>query len=204
MTFEFPNSAFLKGCLNNRAGRIGRNKISSFLKFQRPFNSANLDFTTDTLGALSPLQLNGLKAMFFHNIFRNSQAGVFHIHLNQDFTIPLMKTLVNFNTSVHIRRFGDFSLCVQFKLGIDTAYILSADQRHATDGGAYCKMLPVLSGNFSRSECTGENRCFHLDFNVPAVFCFGIDSRKDSGIRTDNDTRRKPCGTHGIALNVQM
>ena len=69
-----------------------------------------------------------------------------------------MIALVDFDTAVHIRRQGNLAFRISFKLGIDTANVFTADQGHAAQGRSDRKMLPVLTGNFGRTQSSGKDR----------------------------------------------
>ena len=148
----------LEGSLIDRAGGIGGDDVAAFLQLQRPLQAVDLDFAADALGALSPLQLDGLQAVLLDDIFGNAQPGVFHVHLDQDFAVALMIAAVDLDAAVHVRRLGDLAFGVQLQLGIDAADVLAADQGDAADGSAHGKMLPVLAGNFGGTQGAGEDR----------------------------------------------
>jgi hypothetical protein len=103
MALEILNGAIFEGSLNFRQGRVGKDDVSSFLKLDGPFQRTNLDFSTDVLCTLSPLQLNGIEFVFFQHVFGNAEAGVFDVHLHKNFPVALIIASVGFDAAVHLR-----------------------------------------------------------------------------------------------------
>jgi len=93
--FKFFDRAELVGCLHDRARRIGSDNLASSLQLESIFQFADLDFATDTFGALTPLKLDAVESVFVDNVLRNAKAGVFDVHLHKHFAETLMIKLVD-------------------------------------------------------------------------------------------------------------
>ena len=60
-----------------------------------------------------------------------------------------MPLAILFDTFSHIRGVFDLAVWVQFKFGVDTADVLSADKTDTCNGGTCGEVLPVLAGDVS-------------------------------------------------------
>ena len=68
MPFKFLDRSVFKGLLIGVNRRIGRNNVTTLLKFQGPLNASDFNFSADTLCPLAPLQLYRLKLVFLYGV----------------------------------------------------------------------------------------------------------------------------------------
>ncbi len=183
----------------------GVTMIAAFLQLQGALDAVDFDFAADALGALSPFKFDGLQAVLLDDVFGNTQPGVFHIHLDQDFAVALMIAPVDFDAAIHVRRFGDLCPCA-FSSSLGSMPQTFSPQTRVTPlmAAPTAKCSQFLRAISVEPRAPVKIGDFHLDFDVPAVFGFGVDRGKDGGIRADRNAGRKPLGAQGIALNVQM
>ena len=145
--FELSDSAVIIAHCNFTVVGIGGDDVTTACKLPGALDILDLDLSTDTLGALSPLELDGVKTVLLDNVLGDSQPGVLDVHLYQDLAVPFLELSVGVDPAVHFRRALHLVVFVQFQLGIDTADILTAHKGHTADGGAHGKMFPVDTGD---------------------------------------------------------
>lgn len=154
--------------------RIWCDYVAASLEFERSFNAVHLDLAAYAFGPLSPLELNGLQPVLFNDIFRNTQAGIFHVHLNQEFTVAAVIAFIDFDAAVHFRRCDDFVVLVQFK---GLGRFRTRSHRTLRSGSpliaAPTQVLPVLAQFQSVNAPVNMGR--RIYFNVPTIFRFDIN-----------------------------
>src|SRR3989304_3165256 len=111
---------------------------------------------------------------------------------------------VGLNAAVHVRCGGNLPFGIPFQPRVDTADVLTTHQSHAGKRGANSKVFPVLAGNLSRPERSGEDGHLHLDLLVPAVFGLCTHARERSRIGITLNASRQAVGAKSIPLYVQV
>ena len=89
--------------------------------------------------------------MLVQDIFRDTKARIFHIHLNENLAIPLVEAFVGLDAAIHLRGALNLSVAIQFQLRVYTADVFTADKSDPRDGGTDGKVLPVLLGDEGRT-----------------------------------------------------
>ena len=204
MPLELLDLSFFVGPLHIRAGRVGSDDVAPVLKLQRPLQGTDLDLAADALGALTPLELDGVEAVLFEHVLGDAEAGVLHVHLDENLTVPFVIPLVGLDAPVHLGRKLDLPVLIEFELGVDAADVLAADQGHAGDGRPDGEVLPVIPGDVRRAEGAGEDRHLHFDFLLPPVLCLGVGVGENSRVRIALDALRQSPRPHGVAVDVEV
>jgi len=183
VAFELLQRTRLESRLESRDFRVRGHDVSPFLQFNRPFEGVYFDLSADALGTLAPFELNGFHAQFADHVFGYPVAGVFHIHLDENVTIPLKIAAVLFHAAVHFRGFLHLALAVEFQVRIDAADIFPANQNDPADRSADRKVVPVLARDFRAAQGSCEDGNLHLHLMDGAEGGFRVDCRKGGFIR---------------------
>ncbi len=77
-----------------------------------PRAKVHLDLAADALGALAPLELDGIELVLVDDVFSDAQPGVLDVHLHQDLSVSLMVLLIQGDPAVHVRRLLDLFISV--------------------------------------------------------------------------------------------
>ena len=104
VALELLDGAVLEGGLVDRVGRVGGDEVAALLQFQGPLEAVDLDLAADALGALAPLQLDGLEAVLLADVLGHAEAGVLDVHLDEDLAVALVVAPVDLDAAVHVRR----------------------------------------------------------------------------------------------------
>src|SRR4030042_1873862 len=139
---ELLDGAVFESRLVNGVGGVRGNDKAAFLELDGPLQNIDLDFTADTLGALSPFKLDGVQLVFLVNIFRNAQTRILDVHLEEDFAVALVVAPVGLEAAVHIRGGNHFTVLIPHQLGVNTAGVFAADTRYTADSRAHGNVLP--------------------------------------------------------------
>ncbi len=84
------DGAVLEGGLDDRAGRVGGDDVAAPLEFQGALEDVDLDLAADALGALAPLELDGVQAVLVEDVLGDAQAGVLDVHLHEDLAVAVV------------------------------------------------------------------------------------------------------------------
>ena len=204
MSLELLDGPVVEGFLNVMEGRVGQDEVTPILELLGPLQGPYLDLTADALGALAPLQLDGIQVVFLRDVLCGSQPGILHVHLDQDLAVAFMKLFVDLDPAVHLRRLDDFAVIVSHQSGVHATDVLPAYQGNPRDGSTNGEVLPVDPGYICGSQRAGEDGNPHLNLLVPSILGLGIYLMKYGSVRVRFDPLGQSFGSCGIALDVQV
>jgi len=204
VALEFLDGACLVGRLDLGERRVGQDDIAAALELLGALQRGDLDLAADVLGALAPLQLDRVKAVLVHDVLGHSQAGVFHVHLDEDLAVAFGVALVGLDPAVHLGGFLHEAVGPALEPRVDTADVLAADDRNAGNGGARGEVLPVLPGDFRGAQRTREDGEFHLDLLRPAVLGLRVDIGEQGRVGPGLHALGQAMSADGVALDAQV
>ena len=73
MALELLDPSALERLTACREGGVGRDDVPALLQLDGPVEVADLDLPADALGALAPLQLDGLYAELLDHVLRDAE-----------------------------------------------------------------------------------------------------------------------------------
>ncbi len=204
VALELPEPPVVEGLLHIGNGGVGKNNVAPLFEFEGPLESFHLDFAADALGALAPLELDGIEIVLFANIFGNTEPCILHIQLYEDLPVPFVIPFIGLYPAVHLGGLCYVPVTIQLELWVDTADVFAADQGDARYGGSDCKVLPVYPGDIRRTERAGENRDAHFHHLFPPVLGFHAGVGKYGRVGSRLHFFGKPFRSNGVALNVNV
>ena len=108
-------AAALERRLHGGDRRVGRDDVAPLLQLDGPLEVADLDLAADALGALAPLELDGLDAELLDHVLGHAEVGVLDVQLHDDVAVVLLPLLVELDAALHLGRALDAAVVVELR-----------------------------------------------------------------------------------------
>ena len=204
VALELLDGAVVVAGLDDGVGRIGGDDVSASLELQGPLDRVDLDLPADALGALAPLELDGVEAVLAADVLGDAEPGILDVHLDEDLAQAAMIPLVGLDAAVHVGGRGDLALGIELQLGVDPADVLAADGGDARDCRSDGEVLPVLSGDLGGAQRAGEDGGRHPDLAVPTVLGLDAHCGEGAGIGVGLRAFGQPAPAQGVTLDIEV
>ena len=107
MAFEFLDALGQVALFGGRVGGVGQHDVAPAPEELGPLQGVELDFAADVLGPLPPLEFEELDPQFFDDVFRDAQAAVLNVGLDNDVALALIPFPEGLDAALHFRGADD-------------------------------------------------------------------------------------------------
>ena len=173
VALELLEAALLEGRDDVGVLGVGQDDVALLLEGLGLLDGLDLDLAADVLGALAPLELDGLDAQLLDGVFLDAEAGVLDVGLDDDVAVAVScQSWKRLDAELHVRGADDPAV-LDLGLVVHAADVLADGQDGPGDGRPVRRARPVLLGDVGRAHAGDDEG--HLELDVLVAADLGLD-----------------------------